>query len=62
MSDIQFDLGEEDYGKSVTQVTKTPAMVALLIKHGVAKDVKTANYILLGGVILAFIIAGIILF
>ena len=62
MSDIQFDLGEEDYGKSVTQQKKTPAMVALLVKYGIAKNTRTANYILFGGVIIAFIVAGFILF
>ena len=62
MSDIQFDLGEEDYGKSTTQQKKTPAMVAFLVKYGIAKDTQTANYILFGGVIIAFIIVGFILF
>lgn len=56
MSDVQFDLGDEDYGKSATPETKTPAMVAMLVKYGIAKDVKTANYILLGLVVVAFIV------
>ena len=37
-------------------------MVAFLVKYGIAKDTQTANYILFGGVIIAFIIVGFILF
>jgi hypothetical protein len=62
MDDVQFDLGDQDYGKSVTRETKTPAIVALLVKYRIAKDTKTANYILLGFVVIAFIVTLVVIF
>lgn len=55
-NDVQFDFGEENYTKKSDSSQKTPALIALLVKYGIAKDTKTATYILFGVVVVALII------
>lgn len=62
MSDVQFDLGDKDYGASVTPENKTPAIVSFLVKHGLAKDDKTATFIIFGFVVASLIITLLVIF
>lgn len=47
MSDVQFD-DNNPSGRFAPSVSGTPALVRLVLKTGIVKDEKQANYILIG--------------
>lgn len=60
MDNVEFE-EEENYSKRASLTPKTPAIITLLLKYKIAKDKKTATYILFGGTIVTLLIAVIIL-
>ncbi|GMQ95542.1 MAG: hypothetical protein BMS9Abin13_662 [Patescibacteria group bacterium] len=56
MSDVEFNPEERGFeGSTQWDTAKKPALVSLMIKIGLAKDVRGANYVLIGIAVLALV-------
>ncbi len=56
MSNVEFEENNFSVGIPLQQATTTPTLVRLILKTGIAKDEKQANFVLIGVAVSAFLL------
>ena len=56
MSNVEFEDNDFPGGRPVSESSGTPTLVRILLKFGVVKDEKQANYVLIGIAVCAVIL------